>query len=144
MESELRQKAAQVLRNREELSPHFAEDPPTYEQLRPALHELRLRETELERQKGELLQTVDFFRSEIEELQRRESERLASALRDRDKQHVESLGLMAGGISHELNNIFCGRKSSPLRLCPADHPVSGDVDYDCLRTVSNNVSKLGS
>jgi PAS domain S-box-containing protein len=59
-----------------------------------------------------------------------EEEKEATALKLRRASRMEAIGLMAGGVAHDLNNILSGVISYPelmmLKL-PKDSPVKGDL-----------------
>lgn len=99
-------------------------------------------ETRVQERTGELSRTNRRLQAEIDERQRayREKRELEKRL-DRSKK-METLGLLAGGVAHDLNNVLSGIVSYPdlllLDLFP-DHPM-----YNPIMTIKESGQKAAA
>jgi PAS domain S-box-containing protein len=80
----------------------------------------------------ELELAIDFLRREIDERRQAEEERRKLEAQVRHTQRLESIGVLAGGIAHEFNNLLTsitGYASLASMDLPAASPASRHIDH---------------
>ncbi len=90
----------------------------------------------LESQNEELLRQNVLLEEEIEERTRGEEERRKIEAELQNAKKMETIGALAGGVAHDLNNILCGIVSYPdllLMDLPSDSPLRSPLE-DIRRT----------
>ena len=92
------------------------------------LHELG---ADLENMRGELVGVNERLRAEIGERERSETRRLELERRLQHRHRVETVGTLAGGIAHEINNALLPimlLAESALEDSPSDSPARADLE----------------
>jgi signal transduction histidine kinase len=95
-----------------------------------SVRELHQLGADLENMRGELVGVNERLRAEIVERERTETRRLELERRLQHRHRVETVGTLAGGIAHEINNALLPimlLTESAMAELPADTPAHADL-----------------
>ncbi len=96
----------------------------------------------VDRQRLELTQANENFRHELQERKRAEEENLSLQEKLVRAQKLETIGLLAGGVAHDLNNILSGIVSYPDLLLK--DLKKGSTLYSAMETIKKSGLKAAA